>query len=40
MADVTIVPFSVEFNDAFAQLNREWIERIFTIELPREIFVG
>jgi putative acetyltransferase len=32
MADVTIVPFSVEFNDAFAQLNREWIERIFTIE--------
>ena len=27
-----IVPFREEFTSAFAQLNREWIERFFTIE--------
>jgi len=32
MAEAAIVPFSDEFGEAFAELNREWIEQFFTLE--------
>jgi GNAT superfamily N-acetyltransferase len=31
---VQIVPFRAELAPAFAALNREWIERLFTLETP------
>jgi putative acetyltransferase len=36
---LTVVPYRQEFKAAFEQLNREWIERYFTLEdADREVF--
>jgi putative acetyltransferase len=39
LKSLTVVPYRREFRSAFEQLNREWIERYFTLEdADRELF--